>query len=341
MSITRYIYIQTSFILQEDWASISVWFGIPDVISPNPSKSLSFTSKCLLWSRLDSSWIPLLKLVCCSLSLMISSGVNFLGGGLLNFTPFGARNLYPTISIALKKKDGIKWFVHLLENKVKQSCNDLPIFIGCLVKNNLKSYIHMLKYMIDQSFLFVQNFILQLVFCFRTTTRGHIPHLREQFKSIYTYDYIIMLIKRRKPPLSSFWELNSSSFEQTWISSTQRCFRPNLVEIGPVVLVLEKKIFKIRQFQYFVIISLQKRQGHSFEQARIPFIRGCSVQNLFEIGPVQFWRRRFLNFVNAFLLFCYYLPLEGARSFIWTNLNPLHPKILCAKLAQWFWREDF
>ena len=27
---------------------------------------------------------------------------------------------------------------------------------------------------------------------------GHIAHLRKQFKSINTYDYVIMLIKRRK-----------------------------------------------------------------------------------------------------------------------------------------------
>ena len=27
---------------------------------------------------------------------------------------------------------------------------------------------------------------------------GHIPHLRKQFKSINTYDYIITFIKRRK-----------------------------------------------------------------------------------------------------------------------------------------------
>ena len=33
---------------------------------------------------------------------------------------------------------------------------------------------------------------------------GHIAHLRKQFKSINTYDYIITLISRRKNPLSSF-----------------------------------------------------------------------------------------------------------------------------------------
>ena len=32
---------------------------------------------------------------------------------------------------------------------------------------------------------------------------GHIAHLRKQFKSINTYDYIIRYIKRRKNPLLS------------------------------------------------------------------------------------------------------------------------------------------
>ena len=43
---------------------------------------------------------------------------------------------------------------------------------------------------------------------------GHIAHLRKQFKSINTYDYTIMLIKRGNP-LSTFRELNGSSIEQT------------------------------------------------------------------------------------------------------------------------------
>ena len=54
----------------------------------------------------------------------------------------------------------------------------------------------------------------------------------------------------------------------------------------------------------------------------------------------------FLNFINVFLLFHYNLPLEIGASFIWTNLNPLPPRMLYAKfswirLAQWFWRRNF
>ena len=40
------------------------------------------------------------------------------------------------------------------------------------------------------------------------------------------------------------------------------------------------------------------------------------------------------NFVNVFSLFHNYLPLEmGGGGFIWTILNPLYPKMLCAKFG--------
>ena len=57
---------------------------------------------------------------------------------------------------------------------------------------------------------------------------------------------------------------------------------------------------------------------------------------------LKFWRRRFLNFVNVFLLFRYYLPL--AKS-VTLHLNkpefPSSKDALCQswlKFAQWFWR---
>ena len=40
----------------------------------------------------------------------------------------------------------------------------------------------------------------------------------------------------------------------------------------------------------------------------------------------------FLKFVNVFLLFLNLLPLEKT----WTNMNPLHPIMLCAKFV-WNW----
>ena len=57
-----------------------------------------------------------------------------------------------------------------------------------------------------------------------------------------------------------------------------------------------------------------------------------------------FWRRRFLKFFSAFLLFCYYLPLEMDNPFHLNNLESPPPKNdLCQvwlKLAQWFWRRS-
>ena len=88
-----------------------------------------------------------------------------------------------------------------------------------------------------------------------------------------------MIFKRRKTPLSTFWELNSSSYEQNCIPFTHRCFEPNFVEIGSVFL--EEKIFKFRQCIF-------------------------TISWLSPLG-------------------------EGQVFFIWTNLNPLHPRMLCAK----------
>ena len=57
------------------------------------------------------------------------------------------------------------------------------------------------------------------------------------------------------------------------------------------------------------------------------------------------WRRRYFNFVNVFLLFCYYLPLEKGGALHLNKLeSPSLRDTLCQvllKLAQWFWRRFF
>ena len=52
-----------------------------------------------------------------------------------------------------------------------------------------------------------------------------------------------------------------------------------------------------------------------------------------------FWGKKIFFFILS-MSFRYFLivsPLKRARSFIWTNLNPLHPRMH----AQWFWRRRF
>ena len=135
---------------------------------------------------------------------------------------------------------------------------------------------------------------------------GHIAHLRKQFKSINTYDYIITLIKRTKERFLNF----SSMY-----------------------------------FHYFIIISPWKRAG--------PFI----WTNLNPLHPRMLWAKFGWNwpcgsgeedFLISSMYFHYFViisPWKRVGPFVWTNLNPLHPRMLCAKFG-WNWlsgsgEEDF
>ena len=48
-----------------------------------------------------------------------------------------------------------------------------------------------------------------------------------------------------------------------------------------------------------------------------------------------------IKFHQCISLFRNHLPYEKGEAFIWTNLNPLHKRMLCLvwlKLVQWYWR---
>ena len=87
---------------------------------------------------------------------------------------------------------------------------------------------------------------------------------------------------------------------------------------------------------YFEIISLGKRWGSSFEDTWIPFTQGSFVPRLVEIGSVVLEKKGFFNFVNVIRYFVIISPWKTAGPFIWTNLNHLHPNMLCAKFI-WNW----
>ena len=85
-------------------------------------------------------------------------------------------------------------------------------------------------------------------------------------------------------------------------------------------------------FCYFVIISPWKRN-----ESRSPRDTLCK----FWLKLTQwFWRSRFLNFVNVFLLFHNYLPLDKGVAILLYKLNPLHPRMVCAKFG-WNWPNGF
>ena len=100
---------------------------------------------------------------------------------------------------------------------------------------------------------------------------------------------------------------------------------PSLDEICPVVL--EKKIFLIlsRYFHYFVIISpWKKSRALHLNKLEFPSPKGCFVLSLVEIGSVVLEKKIF-NFVNVFLLFCNYQPLEKGRALLLNKLESPSP----------------
>ena len=100
-------------------------------------------------------------------------------------------------------------------------------------------------------------------------------------------------------------------------------------------VVSEKKIIKFRQCFFTIswLFPLGKEWGPSFEQTWIPFTQGCFVPSLVEIGPVFFEKKIFLILSMYFHYFVIISPWKMAGPFIWTNVNPLHPRMLCANFG--------
>ena len=72
-----------------------------------------------------------------------------------------------------------------------------------------------------------------------------------------------------------------------------------------------------------------------------PFWQEVGVKSLILSWPLRpvgllFWRGGFFIFVNVFLLFHNYLPLEKGGALHLNKLNPLHPGMLCANFG-WNW----
>ena len=94
-------------------------------------------------------------------------------------------------------------------------------------------------------------------------------------------------------------------------------------------------------FRYFVIISSWKRtRPFIWTNLNSPSPKDALCQVWLKL--IKWFWRRFLNFVNVFFLYPFYLPLEKGRALYWNKLeSPLPKDALCQvwlKLAQWFWR---
>ena len=117
---------------------------------------------------------------------------------------------------------------------------------------------------------------------------GHIAHLRKQFKWLWLYHYVD---QEKKNPLSTVWELNGSSFEQTWIPSSKDA-------LCQVWLKLVQWFWKRRflnssvYFHYFAIISLGQGWGPSFDKIESPSSNNALCKVRLKLAQ-WFWRRFF------------------------------------------------
>ena len=154
--------------------------------------------------------------------------------------------------------------------------------------------------------------------CINKRPMDHIAHLRNQFKSINTfvqsYDlerskhHLIFIIK---------WSL--------FVSFTQGCFLPSLVESDP--MVLQKNIFRFRQCLFRNYLPPWKQALPFSLESLAPKDTLCRVW----LKLAQwFWKRRFSNFVNVFSLFCNNLPQERDVALHLSKLDPLHQRMHCA-----------
>ena len=101
---------------------------------------------------------------------------------------------------------------------------------------------------------------------------------------------------------------------------------------------MKKMIFTIRQCifsQFRNYHLLEKGVAFHLTKLECPSPKDALLQVWLKFDE-WFWRRRFLNFVNVFLLFVIISPQKKFGPFIWRNLNPLHPRMLCAKFG-WNW----
>ena len=91
-------------------------------------------------------------------------------------------------------------------------------------------------------------------------------------------------------------------------------------------------------------LSLEKGWALQLKKLKFPSPKDDLCQVWLKLAQ-WFWRRRFLNFVKYLSYFIIISPWKRVGPIIWTNLNPLHPRMLCATFG-WNWlsgtgEEDF
>ena len=89
-------------------------------------------------------------------------------------------------------------------------------------------------------------------------------------------------------------------------------------------------------FRYFVIVSPWKRLGPFIWTNFNPLNPKMLCAKFCWNWPSVLEKKIFLISSMYFRYFVIISPWKRTGPFIWTNLNPLHPRMLCAKFG-WYW----
>ena len=111
---------------------------------------------------------------------------------------------------------------------------------------------------------------------------------------------------------------------------------PSLAEFGPVILV--KFFLNFVNVFWLIRYYLPLEKGKALHLNKREFLmhRNALCHVGLELAH-GFWRRRFLKILLMyFRYFNIFSPWKSARSFLWTNFNLLHPRMLFAKFG-WNW----
>ena len=100
-------------------------------------------------------------------------------------------------------------------------------------------------------------------------------------------------------------------------------------------MVLWKDNLKFRYLAFSLSPAMDTGRGLSFEQAWIPFVQGCFVPRVAEIGPVSLEEKYCYMFLQCILTILFHTPWKRL-GLICSNLNSLHPSRFCAKF-RWNW----
>ena len=126
--------------------------------------------------------------------------------------------------------------------------------------------------------------------------------------------------------------LRKDALCQVWLSWTMHLCQIRL----NCHVIREKRILKFREsiFTISLLSPLGKWHVPSFEQIWTPFTQlQFFMPCLFEISPLILEKIFKFRLMNVVSLFCNYLPCKKIQPFIWSNLKPLYPRMLCAKFG--------